>query len=86
MISILNGVSIANGGLEVKIIQVVVEFVLFQKFLQLLLAGNSDAARSEKMDIPSACLFTILPAVDPFGPTRRQVFLHCLKKIITGFL
>ena len=80
MIFIINGVSIANGGPEVKIIQGEVEFVLFQKFIHLLLGVNFDATRSEKTDIPFACPFTALPAVDSFGPTRRQVFLHYLKK------
>lgn len=62
-------------GCEVKFINIIVELVLFKEGLQLFLRGKLDAAWAVDVDVPSACLFTVLPAFQLSNPARGQCFV-----------
>ena len=62
-------------GCEVEFINIIVELVLFKEGLQLFLRGKLDAAWAVDVDVPSACLFTVLAAFQLSNPARGQCFV-----------
>ena len=57
---------------EIKLFNVVVEVVLFEKGLQFLLGGEFDPTGAVDVHVPSARLLSVLPAFQFTNPTGRQ--------------
>ena len=59
-------------GCEIKLFNVIIEVVLFEKGLQFLLGGKFDPAGAVYVNVPSARLLSVLPTFQLTNPTRGQ--------------